>query len=410
MIDENHDKYLPLHNNHTHLCTAIVEVLAWLRVPDNLNEFKKYHEDLVKIREFLKMICKTESFESTENISLTCFKTLCSILLSDDREKEPSSALVIVLQLVEEQLWKQHMDVAVKHFVDYSRDELIIKMLVLFCRWLAQPPCVYMEYLSMWLTLFMKGLENADKINIPAEVAESVLDDILCDCLNAEKFYAIKMKDSVILYLLMTIRSLTAHHSVMKTLDFFMTKWSKTGMNKNMTVLNLMRIAYTLLDRFSHHTNENSCNICEKVAQQIQTLANGNSQNFTTRIPEDSEAMDDQSYPSTSSGGGNGQSRLSSAKCGLSNLGNTCYMNSVLQALAMTRQFCCEVLLYKSTNDLGNQAVLKNLRNLFALLKYSARNSLAPTEILRASRPAYFMPGQQQDSSEFLWLVYSVVV
>lgn len=90
-------------------------------------------------------------------------------------------------------------------------------------------------------------------------------------------------------------------------------------------------------------------------------------------------------------------------KVGLTNLGNTCYMNSVLQALLSTKQFCYEVLVKDPGCDGGDHIVLKKLRNLFALLMYSNRNSWAPTEILQACRPAYFLPGQQQDSSEFLW-------
>lgn len=79
-------------------------------------------------------------------------------------------------------------------------------------------------------------------------------------------------------------------------------------------------------------------------------------------------------------------------------------MNSVLQALLMTRQFCHEVLNYLVNRN--GTPLLRKLQDLFTLLLYSKRMSLSPTEILEASRPTYFLPGQQQDSSEFLWLVY----
>ncbi|XP_077865359.1 ubiquitin carboxyl-terminal hydrolase 38-like [Saccoglossus kowalevskii] len=86
-------------------------------------------------------------------------------------------------------------------------------------------------------------------------------------------------------------------------------------------------------------------------------------------------------------------------KTGLVNLGNTCYMNSVIQALYMGDGFRREVLSY---SPLVQQRVMPNIQNVFAFLSNTQRSAYSPSDFLKVSRPPWFEMGAQQDCSEFL--------
>lgn len=79
-------------------------------------------------------------------------------------------------------------------------------------------------------------------------------------------------------------------------------------------------------------------------------------------------------------------------------VGNTCYLNSILQALFMTKQFCREILVTERFED---RAVLA-MQELFALMLFSPRPEQNPRKVVNLIRPDDFLPGIQHDSSEFL--------
>ncbi|XP_066931584.1 ubiquitin carboxyl-terminal hydrolase 38-like isoform X2 [Clytia hemisphaerica] len=91
--------------------------------------------------------------------------------------------------------------------------------------------------------------------------------------------------------------------------------------------------------------------------------------------------------------------RLPNTKVGLDNLGNTCYANSVIQAL-FNLAHVRKVLLERETDM--TLSTTKSIQELFGLLLLTKRSSIAPRVFLNLSRPPWFQSGFQQDCSEYL--------
>ena len=94
------------------------------------------------------------------------------------------------------------------------------------------------------------------------------------------------------------------------------------------------------------------------------------------------------------------KNRFPMRRVGLCNLGNSCYMNCVLQALHHTPLFRDQVVSH--TCDLQRQRVLASLQQVFVFLRFSKRDRFFPSEFQRVSRVPWLETRRQHDCSEFL--------
>jgi hypothetical protein len=84
---------------------------------------------------------------------------------------------------------------------------------------------------------------------------------------------------------------------------------------------------------------------------------------------------------------------------GLSNLGNTCYMNSALQVLFTNRVFRNAVL--RLEGDVVSQdetGILRELRKLFIAMQFGSNSVADPTRFVEVLK---LQTGEQQDAQEF---------
>ncbi|UJR22109.1 hypothetical protein I4U23_025174 [Adineta vaga] len=85
-------------------------------------------------------------------------------------------------------------------------------------------------------------------------------------------------------------------------------------------------------------------------------------------------------------------------RVGIINLGNTCYVNSILQALYQCDLFRKYIL----EQEFSNQIVLRELQIVFAQLNLSKRPYINAINLVKIARPTWFTMNEQQDCAEFL--------
>lgn len=380
----SHPCYLPMSAYHIKLCRAIVECLASLQMPSVPDKIFEFNENADKIQKFLTHLCSNNQC-AEGNLIIPCFALFYDIISDTTRVTEPGPTLVVVLQLVDAAIIPQAVQCMLS---EYRENQQLVQALKVLCIWSTK--WLRGDRLGVWIMAFILELEAKRKYSILKEVTDATLDRLFLALLLP---MGRQNLSSIVFHVLKRQSSPGLFHKISKRIQPMMTHLLKDSSDLGKEcVQNIVDISTALMLRFPGYPFydylQNSLPVKPRI-EEVKEIVGG------PVWSDDFEELEPFSF------------RSNSGKVGLTNLGNTCYMNSVLQALLMTRQFCNEVLNRKQeiTEETAAQTVLKKLENLFALLLYSKRISLAPTEILLASRPTYFMPGQQQDSSEFLWLI-----
>eukprot|EP00124_Ichthyophonus_hoferi_P001058 Ihof_evm10s48 gene=Ihof_evmTU10s48 len=112
--------------------------------------------------------------------------------------------------------------------------------------------------------------------------------------------------------------------------------------------------------------------------------------------------------------------RSKTGRAGLVNMGNTCYMNSVLQVLYMSVPFRNFILFYKeppttpliplnANSRKQRHGTITKLQTIFAQLTYTILPAIEPHNIISLFTPPWFTRGAQQDCDEFLKYLLDIV-
>ncbi|XP_062429910.1 ubiquitin carboxyl-terminal hydrolase 38 isoform X1 [Rhea pennata] len=298
---------------------------------------------------------------------------------------EPSVALAslvqhIPLQMITVLIRSLTTDPNVK---DASMTQALCRMI----DWLSWPLAQHVE---TWVIALLKGLAAVQKFTILIDVTLLKIELVF----NRLWFPLVRPGALAVLsHMLLSFQhSPEAFHLIVPHVVSLVHSFKRDGLPSSTAFLmQLTELIHCMMYHYSGFPE-----LYEPILEAIKELPKPNEEKIKLILSQSAWTSQSSSLPSC-------LSRLSgkseTGKTGLINLGNTCYMNSVIQALFMATDFRRHVL---SLNLNGCNSLMRKLQHLFAFLAHTQREAYAPRIFFEASRPPWFTPRSQQDCSEYL--------
>nr|XP_023501416.1 LOW QUALITY PROTEIN: ubiquitin carboxyl-terminal hydrolase 35 [Equus caballus] len=315
---------------------------------------------------------------------LPCLKELFAVI-SCTEEEPPSSALASVVQHLPLEL----MDGVVRNLSndDSVSDSQMLTAISRMIDWVSWP---LGKNIDKWIIALLKGLAAVKKFSILIEVSlakiEKVFSKLLYPIVRGAAL-------SVLKYMLLTFQhSHEAFHLLLSHIPPMVASLVKEDSNSGTSCLEqLAELVHCMVFRFPGFPD-----LYEPVMEAIKDLHVPNEDRIKQLLGQDAWTSQKSElagfYPRL-------MAKSDTGKIGLINLGNTCYVNSILQALFMASDFRHCVLRLTENNS---QPLMTKLQWLFAFLEHSQRPAISPENFLSASWTPWFSPGTQQDCSEYL--------
>lgn len=370
----NDPKSIPQGQDLFRFCEFIVQKLGAFEIPREASAISSFNKDVLDIQEFLKTICVSE------NTILVILKELYSAISQPNCK--PGAAMSVVLQLVDSSRLPAVVNLILELEASHS-DSSLEQALSTLCSWLEH--WIKTPNLGECILVFIQGLESRKRFDILINVSLNYV----------EKFF-IRLKLSayrpfvgpIVMYMLTHMQaSPEAFHKIRPHVQIVTTcLWQDGSELASFYLQEVVNVSKALSERFPGFENI----ILEPIYKKTPPSAN-----YRTYLDYTAWSDEENQYI---------VQRLENDKVGLNNLGNTCYMNSVLQALFMTKLFSNNVL-----SQEHRWPLISKLQTLFAMLQFSHCRSLSPSDILHLARPPGFHPGEQHDSSEFLGYLLDIL-
>ncbi|XP_020030271.1 ubiquitin carboxyl-terminal hydrolase 38 isoform X1 [Castor canadensis] len=343
-------------------------------------ELREYVSQVTKVSNLLQNIWKAEP-----STLLPSLQEVFASISSTDASFEPSVALAslvqhIPLQMITVLIRSLTTDPNVK---DASMTQALCRMI----DWLSWPLA---QHVDTWVIALLKGLAAVQKFTILIDVTLLKIELVF----NRLWFPLVRPGALAVLsHMLLSFQhSPEAFHLIVPHVVHLVHSFKSDGLPSSTTFLvQLAELVHCMMYHYSGFPD-----LYEPILEAIKDFPKPSEEKIKLILSQSAWTSQSNSLASC-------LSRLSgkseTGKTGLINLGNTCYMNSVIQALFMATDFRRQVL---SLNLNGCNSLMKKLQHLFAFLAHTQREAYAPRLFFEASRPPWFTPRSQQDCSEYL--------
>uniref|UniRef100_A0A8C1AWJ6 Ubiquitin carboxyl-terminal hydrolase n=1 Tax=Cyprinus carpio carpio TaxID=630221 RepID=A0A8C1AWJ6_CYPCA len=328
-------------------CQQLVRTFAYFNCPaTEEQELREYVTQVTRVSVLLQGIWKAEPATL-----LPSLQEVFAIISSTDPSFEPSIALASLVQHIPLQM----ITVLIKSLTTDQnvKDASMTQALCRMIDWLSWPLA---NHVDTWVIALLKGLAAVQKFTILIDVT----------LLKIEQ---------VVPQIVPLVKSL-----------------KNDGLPNSKTfLLQFAELVHCMMYQYSGFPD-----LYDSILESIKELPKPNEEKIKFFLNQSAWTSQSNSF---ASGLLKITGKSETGKTGLVNLGNTCYMNSIIQILFMATDFRRHVM---SLHLNGSNTLMKKLQLLFAFLAHTQRAAYSPRSFLEGSRPPWFTAGSQQDCSEYL--------
>uniref|UniRef100_A0A2K6GUG4 Ubiquitin carboxyl-terminal hydrolase n=1 Tax=Propithecus coquereli TaxID=379532 RepID=A0A2K6GUG4_PROCO len=347
-------------------CQQLVRTIGHFQcVSTQERELREYVSQVTKVSNLLQNIWKAEPATL-----LPSLQEVFASISSTDASFEPSVALAslvqhIPLQMITVLIRSLTTDPNVK---DASMTQALCRMI----DWLSWPLA---QHVDTWVIALLKGLAAVQKFTILIDVTLLKIELVF----NRLWFPLVRPGALAVLsHMLLSFQhSPEAFHLIVPHVVNLVHSFKSDGLPSSTAFLvQLTELIHCMMYHYSGFPD-----LYEPILEAIKDFPKPSEEKIKLILNQSAWTSQSNSLASC-------LARLSgkseTGKTGLINLGNTCYMNSVIQALFMISVTYFMVCF------------------LYFLYCYQKREAYAPRIFFEASRPPWFTPRSQQDCSEYL--------